>query len=172
MSLPLPLSSISSPRMSPSERARSGNRLARELSGLLTSDPHDGRSIHYAAGGVIRCSCPSHSRSGTVQCTQCDTYQHLACYYPATQPLSLPERQRHLCRPCRARLADHPADPAIAKRKADEDLGSTSPKRIKQSNSPQPELPADPKDPRPAGKPVPFPEKVATVHPHFCCMVC
>ncbi|EKG09184.1 hypothetical protein MPH_13812 [Macrophomina phaseolina MS6] len=50
-----------------------------------------------------------------------------------------------------------------AKRKADEDSGSTSLKRIRHSNSPQAkaqaEAPADPKHPCPAAKPVSFREK-------------
>ncbi|KAF2091239.1 Bromodomain-containing protein [Saccharata proteae CBS 121410] len=48
------------------------------------------------------------------------------------------------------------------KRKANEDLASPV-KRIKQSKSPQPDIPADPKDPRPVPRAVPFPEKPAVI---------
>ncbi|KAF9635751.1 hypothetical protein BFW01_g6646 [Lasiodiplodia theobromae] len=145
--------------MSPPKRAR-GNALSKELAELFASNPHDGLSISLALGTIVRCLCQSQRKTGTVQCIKCRTHQHAACYYPAIRELSDLDQQRHLCRSCRALFAKQPTDSQPAKRKADEDLGSTSPKRIKQSNSPQPEIPADPKDPRPAGKPVPFPEKV------------
>lgn len=147
--------------MVPPSRPR-GNALSRELAELSASNPHDGRSIHIAAGLVVRCHCGSNHKTDIVQCTTCGVHQHQACYYPHSPPLSAAHQRRHLCTPCRTATAAPAADPNLAKRKADEDLGSTTPKRIKQSNSPQTDLPADPKDPRPAGKPVPFPEKVAS----------
>lgn len=157
--------------MSPPKRAR-GNALSKELAELFASNPHDGLSISLALGTIVRCLCQSQRKTGTVQCIKCRTHQHAACYYPAIRELSDLDQQRHLCRSCRALFAKQPTDSQPAKRKADEDLGSTSPKRIKQSNSPQPEIPADPKDPRPAGKPVPFPEKVESVDQKYTGVLC
>ena len=42
-------------------------------------------------------------------------------------------------------------------------MDSASPKRAKQSGSPPTDAPADPKDPRPRPKVVPFPEKPAVI---------
>lgn len=165
MSPLLSLTSIASVPMSPSA-------LSKELSDLLTSNPYDGRSIQHART-VVRCSCRSQRKHGLVQCSSCNTHQHLSCYYPGRDVLSEPERLQHTCTSCRRLfIADQPANSKVAKRKADEDLGSTSPKRIKQSNSPQADLSADPKDPRPAGKPVPFPEKVAVVDRQHIAILC
>lgn len=137
----------------------------RELLALAASKPHDGRSMRES-GRPIDCFCgDEHREDGRVKCIVCGWYSHKSC----VAGLGIDESS-FTCFKCQD-VERYPfTDIRIAKRKADENPGLGSPKRVKPSNSPPGEAStsadaaADAQDPPRAPRTVPFPEKVCRVY--------
>jgi hypothetical protein len=56
---------------------------------------------------VMACICEdAHEEGGTVCCDQCDTWQHILCYYPQYEGRDLPDDFEHQCVSCRPRTID------------------------------------------------------------------
>ncbi|KAK8162380.1 hypothetical protein BKA80DRAFT_203824 [Phyllosticta citrichinensis] len=111
------------------------------------------------------CFCGKKSKDGdAVKCTGCGWYSHKSCVDGLGIDQSIFE-----CFKCQDAERYPFADGKIAKRKADDNSGLGSPKRIKSSNSPageasaSAEAAADPQDPPRAPRTVPFPEKPAVL---------
>ncbi|KAF2485301.1 hypothetical protein BDY17DRAFT_247433, partial [Neohortaea acidophila] len=67
---------------------------------LLDDSPED--------DGQISCICGYPDDDGwTVQCDDCNRWQHQVCYYPEYEDRSLPDDLQHYCLDCRPRAFDH-----------------------------------------------------------------